>query len=158
MHCKLPEVECISKVKGLNPYEFAVNSGISVTHQSGLVLGAKTFPGNPYEGHTLHEQIKQVKILCGDHGVAVKKAVVVLGDRVVEANSPCVLIKYRGWIRSMNDKDRQQRKRRQALEPVIGHLKADHRMERRWLKGSIGDAISNFLKAAGFNLRWLMRA
>ena len=153
-----PEVECVSKGKARNPYEFGVKSGIAVTHQSGLVVGARTFPGNPYDGHTLHEQIEQVNILCGDHGINVKEAVVDLGYRGVDAANPGVLIKHRGWIRSMTAKERQQLKRRQAVEPVIGHLKADHRMARCWLKGSIGDAINTVLAAAGFNLRWLMRA
>jgi IS5 family transposase len=76
----------------------------------------------------------------------------------VDAANPGVLIKHRGWIRSMSDKDRQQLKRRQAVEPVIGHLKADQRMARCWLKGSIGDAINTVLAAAGFYLRWLMWA
>jgi IS5 family transposase len=49
--------------------------------------------------------------------------VVDLGYRGVDAANPGVLIKHRGWIRSMTDKDRQQLKRRQAVEPVIGHLK-----------------------------------
>jgi IS5 family transposase len=49
-------------------------------------------------------------------------------------------------------------KRRQAVEPVIGHLKADHGMNRCWLKGSEGDALHTVLSAAGFNLRWLLRA
>ena len=153
-----PEVECISKGKARNPYEFGVKSGIAVTHHSGLVVGARTFPGNPYDGHTLHEQIEQVNILCEDYGVAVKEAVVDLGYRGVDGANPGVLIKHRGWIRSMTDKDRQQLKRRQAIEPVIGHLKADHRMARCWLEGSVGDAINTVLAAAGFNLRWLMRA
>jgi len=153
-----PEVECVSKGKARNPYEFGVKSGIAVTHQSGLVVGARTFPGNPYDGHTLHEQIEQVNILCADHGVAVREAVVDLGYRGVDAANPGVLIKHRGWIRRMTAKERQQLKRRQAVEPVIGHLKADHRMARCWLKGSIGDAINTVLAAAGFNLRWLMRA
>ena len=58
----------------------------------------------------------------------------------------------------MSDKDRQQLKRRQAVVPVIGHLKANHRMARCRLKGAIGDAINTVFAAAGFNLRWLMRA
>ena len=153
-----PEVECISKGKAHNPYEFGVKSDIAVTHQSGLVVGAMTFPGNSFDGHTLHEQIEQVNILFEAHGVTVKEAVVDLGYRGVDAANPGVLIKHRGWIRSMSEKDRQQLKRRQAVEPVIGHLKADHRMARCWLKGSIGDAINSVLAAAGFNLRWLMRA
>jgi IS5 family transposase len=44
------------------------------------------------------------------------------------------------------------------VEPAIGHLKADHRMDRCWLKGSEGDALHAVLCAAGFNIRWLMRA
>jgi IS5 family transposase len=44
------------------------------------------------------------------------------------------------------------------VEPAIGHLKADHRMDRCWLKGSEGDALHAVPCAAGFNLRWLLRA
>ncbi|MCD2340303.1 hypothetical protein LRH25_08100, partial [Ideonella azotifigens] len=49
-------------------------------------------------------------------------------------------------------------KRRQAIEPLIGHTKADHRMDRCWLKGAEGDALHAVLCAAGFNIRWLLRA
>jgi IS5 family transposase len=49
-------------------------------------------------------------------------------------------------------------KRRSAVEPVIGHLKADHRMDRCWLAGAAGDALHAVLCAAGYNIRWLMRA
>ena len=48
-------------------------------------------------------------------------------------------------------------KRRQAVESSIGHLKADHRMRRNFLKGTLGDAMNPILAAAGFNIRWLMR-
>jgi IS5 family transposase len=153
-----PEVECIGKGKARRPYEFGVKSGIALTHQSGLVVGARTFPSNPYDGHTLNEQIEQVNILCEDHNVQVKEVVVDLGYRGVDADNPGVLIKHRGWIKSMTAKERKQLKRRQAVEPVIGHLKSDHRMARCWLKGSEGDALNTVLAAAGFNLRWLMRA
>ena len=44
------------------------------------------------------------------------------------------------------------------MEPVIGHLKDDHGMRRCWLKGETGDALHAVLCAAGFNIRWLMRA
>ena len=44
------------------------------------------------------------------------------------------------------------------IEPTIGHLKADHRLDRCWLKGAEGDALHTVLCAAGYNLRWLMRA
>jgi hypothetical protein len=48
--------------------------------------------------------------------------------------------------------------RRQAIEPIIGHVKQDHGMQRCWLKGQTGDALHAVLCAAGYNLRWLLRA
>lgn len=48
-------------------------------------------------------------------------------------------------------------KRRQAIEPIIGHLKADHRMERCLLKGERGDRLHAVLCAAGFNIKRLLR-
>ena len=48
-----PEVECIGKGKARKPYEFGVKSAVVVSHQHGLMLGARTFPGNPYDGHIL---------------------------------------------------------------------------------------------------------
>ena len=44
------------------------------------------------------------------------------------------------------------------MEPVIGHLKDDCGMRRCWLKGELGDAMHTVLCAAGYNLRFLMRA
>jgi len=46
----------------------------------------------------------------------------------------------------------------QAIEPLIGHTKSDHRMERCWLKGALGDALHALSCAAGYNIRWLLRA
>ena len=42
-----PEVECIGKGKARKPYEFGVKSAVVVSHEHGLMLGARTFPGNP---------------------------------------------------------------------------------------------------------------
>ena len=54
---------------------------------------------------------------------------------------------------------RREMKRRAAVEPVIGHLKAEHRLGRNYLKGRDGDRINAVLAAAGYNfsllLRWL---
>ncbi len=49
-------------------------------------------------------------------------------------------------------------KRRQAIEPLIGHAKADHRIDRCWLQGGVGDALHALSCAAGYNIRWLLRA
>jgi IS5 family transposase len=48
-------------------------------------------------------------------------------------------------------------KRRAAIEPTIGHLKSDNRMNRNYLIGREGDKINAVLSAAGYNLRKLLR-
>ena len=57
----------------------------------------------------------------------------------------------------MSKAEKRLLKRRQAVEPSIGHLKADHRMRRNFLKGTLGDAMNPILAATGFNICWLMR-
>ena len=52
---------------------------------------------------------------------------------------------------------REKFRRRAAIEPVIGHLKSDHRMVRNYLKGFIGDEINLLLAASAFNLKKWMR-
>lgn len=152
-----PEVECISKGKARKPYEFGVKVGLAVTHKSGLMVGARSFAGNPYDGHTLAEQLEQVRNLCQDIGVEPKTAVVDLGYRGVDHLNPGVEIIHRGRIRSLSKLQRHWLKRRQAIEPAIGHAKADHRMDRCWLPGPMGDALHALSCALGYNIRWLMR-
>ena len=153
-----PEVECIGKGKARKPYEFGVKVSIAVTHQQGLVVGARSFPGNPYDGHTLHEQLEQTGILLEAIGVKPQHVMVALGFRGVDKDNPTVNIIHRGKAKSLTRTQRRWLKRRQAVEPTIGHLKSDHRMDRCWLAGSLGDAIHAVLCAAGYNLKWLMRA
>ena len=80
-----------------------------------------------------------------------------LGYRGVEADNPGVAIKHRGKFKSLSASERKLLKRRQAIEPIIGHLKQDHRMERCYLKGEMGDRLNSVLSAAGYNMRWLLR-
>ena len=64
---------------------------------------------------------------------------------------------HRGKSKRISEQERQLLKRRQAIEPIIGHIKSDNRMERCHLKGEIGDRLHAVLCAAGYNLRWLLR-
>lgn len=153
-----PEVECIGKGKAHKPYEFGVKVGLVVTHKRGLVVGARTFPGNPYDGHLLASQLEQVNTLLEDHRTQARQVVADLGFRGVDAHNPGIEILHRGWHKTMTTKQRRWLRRRPAIRPIIGHCKADHRMERCWLKGELGDALHAVLCAAGYNLRWLMRA
>ena len=155
-----PEVECIGKGKARKPYEFGVKVSVVVTHKQGLLVGARSFTGNPYDGHILSAQMEQSAILLQDLNVSPKQAVVDLGFRGkdVDLANPDLEIIHRGRIKTMTKTQRRWLKRRQAVEPAIGHLKSDNRMQRCWLQGATGDALHALCCAVGYNLRWLMRA
>ena len=150
-----PEVECIAKGKAGKQYEFGNKVSVAVSSRGGWFVGAKSFTGNPYDGHTLNEQMKQVKKLIGDR---VSEAHVDMGYRGHD---------YDGAITVHVDKRRRGRtgpalwrwmKRRAAIEPSIGHLKSEHRLERNRLKGVEGNAINAILSAAAMNFHKLLGA
>lgn len=152
-----PEVSCISKGKARQPYEFGVKVGIATTLQGNLIVGARSFAGNPYDGHTLAEQIEQARILMQETTVEPTTVYADLGYRGVDRDNPGIRLNHRGKPTRLSALERQLLKRRQAIEPVIGHLKADHRMDRCHLKGELGDALHAVLCAAGYNIKWLLR-
>jgi IS5 family transposase len=152
-----PEVECIAKGKSRTPYEFGVKVGIAATLRHNLIVGARSFAGKPYDGHTLNEQLEQATILMQETGQKPQTAYVDLGYRGVDADNPDTAIKHRGKFKTLTQQERKLLKRRQAVEPIIGHLKSDHRMDRCYLKGEQGDRLNAVLCAAGYNIRWLLR-
>jgi len=152
-----PEVVCMAKGKSRTPYEFGAKVGIAMTLQHNLIVGARAFEGNPFDGHTLREQLEQAGILMQDTGMKPTTAYVDLGYRGVDGDNPGVDIKHRGKARSLTPQEKKLLKRRQAIEPIIGHLKEDHGMERCHLKGAQGDRLHAVLCAAGYNIRWLLR-
>ena len=148
-----PEVECITKGKARQPYEFGVKVTVATTHKEGLVVGMRSMPGNHYDGHTLPEAVEQVSILT-DHP---PKAVFVdKGYRGVAVAG--VAIWRSGQKRGVTPAIKKAILRRSAIEPAIGHMKNDGRLRRNWLKGSLGDALHAVLCGAGHNLRMILRA
>ncbi len=152
------EVECISKGKARQPYEFGVKLSVATVLHRGLIVGARTFPGNPYDGHTLAQQLEQTTTLLQDLKVQPTVVVTDLGYRGVDKELGTIELIHRGKSKRLTPLQRRWLKKRQAIEPAIGHLKADHRANRCWLKGSEGDALHGVLCAAGFNIAWLLRA
>lgn len=148
-----PEVECIAKGKVRQPYEFGVKVSIATTHKEGLVVGIKSMPGNPYDGHTLPSAVEQVAMLTH----RTPKAVFVdRGYRGIEV--PGVSIWRSGQKRGVTPSIKKAIHRRSAIEPAIGHMKSDGRLRRNWLKGALGDALHAMLWGAGHNLRMILRA
>jgi IS5 family transposase len=152
-----PEVECIGKGKARAPYEFGCKVSIAtpVTKPKGgqFVLHARALHGNPFDGHTLGPAIADIERMTG---IEVKRGHVDRGYR--GHNHPH---KFRIWItgqvRHTTATIKREMKRRAAVEPVIGHVKAEHRMDRNYLKGREGDRINAVLAAAGYNFSLLIR-
>ena len=105
----------------------------------------------------MNEQLEQASILMQDSRSKPTTAFVDLGYRGVDKLNPDVHIVHRGKAKRISEHERKLLKRRQAIEPIIGHLKADHRMDRCHLKGEQGDRLHAVLCAAGYNIRWLLR-
>lgn len=148
-----PEVECIAKGKAHKPYEFGVKVGVVSTSKESFVVGMQSLPGNPYDGHTLKASLQQVQKLTG---IAPEEAYVDRGYRGHGLVEP-VKVWIAGAKRGVTVAIRKKLKRRNAVEPVIGHMKNDGRLGRNFLKGTAGDAMNALLCGAGHNLRKILR-
>ena len=121
------------------------------------MLHAKALHGNPFDGHTLGPVVAALEALTGVETRRIHVDKDYRGHNHQE--------KFRVWIsgqvRRVSASIRREMRRRAAIEPVIGHIKAEHRMGRNYLKGRDGDRINAVLAAAGYNfgllLRWLER-
>jgi transposase, IS5 family len=149
-----PEVECIAKGKIHQPYEFGVKVGIVSTSKESFVVGAKSLPGNPYDGHTLKECLQQVQRITT---VASREAYADRGYRGHGCTSESLSVWLAGARRGVSAAIARKIKRRNAVEPVIGHMKSDGRLARNFLKGTEGDAMNVLLCAAGHNLRKILK-
>jgi transposase, IS5 family len=154
-----PEVECIGKGKAHRPYEFGVKVSVATTlnHAKGgqFVTHVRTLPGNPYDGHTLATVVPDMEALIGNILARI------LADKGYRGHNAPPDYKFKVFIsgqkRGITPKIKRELRRRAAIEPVIGHLKAEHRMGRNYLWFRHGDACNAVLAAAGYNFRRLIR-
>ena len=145
------EVDCISKGKARVRYEFGCKVSIAATLDEGFIVGMRSFPGNPYDGHTLAPTLEQVEILTDQHP---DLAVVDRGYRGHGVEKTRVLIS--GTRRGLTPKLIADLRRRSAIEAEIGHMKTDGRLSRCPLKGTIGDALFAVLCGCGHNIRKIL--
>jgi IS5 family transposase len=153
-----PDVQCISKGKEHKKYEFGNKVSIVYTQSTGVIVGALGFR-NPYDGHTLQQVLDQSEKLLGQ--ASIKTATTDRGYRGV-AKINDVIIQTPKKFNPKSQTKYQQNKlkkhfhRRAAIEPTIGHLKTDHRLNRNFYKGIVGDNINIMLAAAAFNIKRMM--
>ena len=151
-------MECIGKSKAHAPYEFGVKVSVATTLQRSrggqFALHAKALPGNPYDGHTLATVIPDIEHTIGN---AIER---LFGDAGYRGHNAPESHRFRiyttGQKRRVTPAIKREMRRRAAIEPVIGHIKSEHRMGRNYLAYSDGDAINAILAAAGYNFRLLL--
>ncbi len=153
-----PHVKCIAKGKETKKYEYGNKVSIAKTRKSGIIVGALSFLDNVYDGATLESQLSQIEKVTGGHKP--QTGIVYRGYRgrkwvndtqiVIPGKLPASATNYR------KQKIRKQFRARAGIEPVIGHLKHDHRMNRNYLSGYQGDTVNVLLAAAGFNMRKML--
>jgi len=155
------EVECIGKGKAHRPYEFGVKVSVATTLNRSkggqFALHAMALPGNPYDGHTLATIIPDMEKTIGNE---LSRILADAGYRGHNAPAGHKLRVFTaGQKRRVTPAIKRQMRRRSAVEPVIGHLKNEHRMDRNYLAGQQGDAANALLAAIGYNfsllLKWL---
>lgn len=151
-----PDVLCISKGKEHKKYEFGNKVSIVKTENTGVIIGAMGFR-NDFDGHTLEPALEQVRRLTGkepktatvDRGYRGKTQI---GSTKIQIPKP---FNNKKQTRYQQKKLKSAYRRRAAIEPVIGHLKTDHRLARNFYKGISGDNI-NIMLAAAFNFKRMM--
>lgn len=154
-----PHVQCISKGKDHKKYEFGSKVSLLITKTTGVIVGALNFEKNIYDGKTLpralaqHQRITGVKakeVFC-DLGYRGPK---MIGNSRVITPDESKKLEKGSYSRR---KHKLQMKSRSKIEPVIGHVKHDHRLGRNFLKGITGDEINILMAAAAFNFKRFMR-
>jgi IS5 family transposase len=154
-----PEVECIGKGKAHRPYEFGVKVSVATPlyrcKGGQFVAHVAALPGNPYDGHSL---AKIVPAIIEQTGASLTRVIADAGYRGHSAPSIKGMRVYTaGQKRGVTEQIKRELRRRPAVEPVIGHLKDDHRMDRNFLAGREGDAANAVLAAAGYNFSLLLK-
>ena len=150
-----PETECIAKGKVNKKYEFGAKVGVVTTSQDNFVIGMMALHGNPYDGHTLDQCIKQANRILGRELNG--DIFVDLGYRKHDYKGDAkVHIVGRGF-KKLTRSLRRWYKRRSAIEPIIGHMKNDGELGRNYLAGVEGDKINAVMCGCGQNMRKLLR-
>lgn len=154
-----PDVYCIGKGKDHKPYEYGNKVSVAATAKTNIIVGVVSHERNCYDNHTLPQVLAHIE---ASRGKAVKDAVCDRGYRGKKTFGETHIILPAPPLKRDNryqrDKKRKRCQRRAAIEPIIGHLKSDYRLNRNYLKGIKGDEINLLMAACAWNLNKWMKA
>jgi len=164
-----PETECIGKGKAHKPYEFGCKATFTTTNRrtkAGMfVLHAEALHGNPFDGHTLSRVLRETAGLTGvtpiavfvDKGYKGHKQNQWTFDPEIRLTTRPPWRVYMSGRKALKPTLKKELKRRSAIEPVIGHMKEDHRLGRNYLKRRSGDRFNAKMAAAAYNFKRLLK-
>lgn len=132
-----PEVYCIAKEKAHKKYEYGCKALVVLTQKTGIIVGAMTFKTNFYDGHTLEDVLIQTKELTGKSPLNARLDRGYKGKQLVgETNINMPKPPLKRDTEYQKRKKRKHFRKRAAIEPIIGHLKQDHRGSSKLLERS----------------------
>lgn len=154
-----PFTACIAKGKAHKPYEFGNKVGLLTTSTQLIITAIKAFEANPHDSKTIEPLLEQSsknaltlpKEIIYDRGGRGRKKI---GDTLISTPDNRTSKRDTAYQKK---KKRQKFRRRAAIEPLIGHLKADFRMGQNYLQGTSSPQINAFLAATGWNFKKLMK-
>jgi transposase, IS5 family len=149
-----PHTACIAKGKAHKQYEFGNKVGLTAIPDNLLILSILAFEGNPYDGDTIAPLLEEMEYQAGylpkevvyDRGGRGRKEI-----KGVKVSTPGKPLKSDSEYAKR--KKREKFRRRAAIEPIIGHLKSDFRMEQNYLKSENGPTINALLSAMAWNMK-----
>ena len=151
-----PEVECIAKGKADKPYEFGCKvsliTNLNPAPAGHFVLHTAALHGRPYDGHTLRPMVEAMESWTG---IEPKRIYVDQGYKGHDHPKKLRVFKS-GQRRGVTKAIKKELKRRSVIEPIIGHVKHEHRLGRNYLRGWLGDKANALFAAAGYNFRLIL--
>ena len=153
-----PEVGCITKGKAGVAHEYGSKAAICVTKTSGIIVGVGNFEGNPHDSNTMQPTIDNVQettnhmpVNCyADRGFKGSQ------KKAQDVNVCLPSTPTDDMSKEEQDEARFNFGRRSSIEPIIGHVKSDHRLQKTYLAGRRGDQINLILSCAAFNFKkWI---
>lgn len=149
---------CIAKGKAHKQFEFGNKIGLMATSKNLIITAISSFKGNPHDSKTIAPLLEQMQNnldftpseVIYDRGGKGQKQI---GDTTISTPSKPLKrdSEYQKRVK------RKKFRRRAAIEPLISHLKSDHRLGQNYLSGEKSPQINAFLAASGWNLNMMMK-
>ncbi|MCY4267598.1 MAG: hypothetical protein OXC67_06905 [Flavobacteriaceae bacterium] len=154
----MPFTACMAKGKAHRMYEFGNQVGLMTTGGPTMIITAiGAFEGNPHDRQTIQPLLEEHESIVGlapqelidDRGGR--------GKRPIGETKRSILGKpLKSDPPYQKQKKRKKFRRRAAIEPLMGHLKTEHRLQENDLMGAQSPTINASLAATGWNLKKFM--